>query len=83
MKMTSRPFTLEFKDFGEITVPAGTKVTHMTACGLDENYNFVDQFDWIVRDYPTVARILEMDARNYGINIPAEFVTEVDNEAFR
>jgi len=76
MAHTTQNVTLPFMGFREITVPKGTRVTHQTACWIDPNYNFVDEFGWIERDYPTVSRILEMDARNYGINIPAEFVTE-------
>jgi hypothetical protein len=76
MKFTNQAVTIPFMTYGLITVPKGTKITHKTACGIDESYNFVDDLSWIDRDYPTVANLLKMDARNYGINIPAEFVSE-------
>lgn len=71
---TNKDFTLNFKFFGEITVPAGTKVTHQTACGIDENYHFVDEFGWIDENYSAVASILKMDAKSYGINVPKDFI---------
>ena len=76
MAVTKQDVKISFMVFGEIVVPQGTRITHKTATGIDYDYNFVDEFGWIDRDYPTVANILKMDARNYGINIPAEFVTK-------
>jgi hypothetical protein len=72
--VTSQDVKVLFKDYGEIVVPKGTRLTHNTAMGVDENYHFVNEFGWIERDYPTVSRILTHDATFYGINIPKEFV---------
>lgn len=71
---TNQAVTLKFRDYGDITIPCGTPLTHKTACGENVRYHFVDSFDWIDDYYPTVSNILKMDAKNYGINIPAEFV---------
>ena len=72
---TSKEYTIKnFMGFGKITVPKGVKLTHITAMGIDENYHFVDSFGWIDENYPSFANILKMDARNYGINIPIEYV---------
>lgn len=73
---TNKDYTVNFKTFGEITVPAGTRLTHKTASGIDARYNFVDEFDWIDNKYPKIANTLRMDAINYGIDVPKEFVEE-------
>lgn len=71
---TKQAVTINFRDYGDIVVPKGTKLTHQTACGIDEKYHFVNEFGWIDRDYPTVASMLKHDAKYSGINIPKEFV---------
>lgn len=71
-----KDFKTDFKQYDEVVVPKGTKVTSMTAMGLDPNYNFVDEFDWIDRDYPAYANILKMDIQNYGINVPIKFLED-------
>jgi len=56
------------------TVPAGSTVSNVTACGNDDNYRF-----W--RDWQAVAKqvtgfkhsILAHDLTYYGLNIPAEY----------
>jgi len=75
-KVLSQDVTVNFREFGSITVPKGTETTHQTAMGIDETYNFVNQFGWIDTNYPEFANILKMDAQNYGINIPAEFIVD-------
>ena len=71
---TKQEVTINFREYGEITIPKGTKLTHQTTCGVDENYNFVNEFEWIDRNYESVASILKHDAVHYGIDIPIEFV---------
>ena len=71
---TSQDVTVKFRNYGEITVPKGTKLTHMTAGGIDKKYHFVHDLRWIDRAYPAVSSILRHDATYYGINIPKEFV---------
>lgn len=71
---TKQDVKINFRDYGEITVPKGTRLTHMTASGIDESYHFVDQFNWIKRDYPNIDSLLLHYASHYGINIPLEFV---------
>jgi hypothetical protein len=69
-------YTTEFRDHGEITVPKGTKVTHRTAMGYDENYHFVDEFDWVepwdATGTPKYGLI--HDLRFYGLNVPKEYI---------
>ena len=72
--VTKEDVTVNFRNYGEIVVPKGTLITNNTSDGIDKNYLFVDEFEWIKRDYPKIDKILIMDAQNYGINIPAEFV---------
>jgi len=75
--MTIKPYTIpNYMGYGEITVPAGTPVTHQTACGVDENYHFVNDYEWIKENYPNVARILKHDVYYHGINIPKEYVVK-------
>lgn len=77
---TNQDYTFEYapcgksSSFGEITVPKGTRLTHMTALGIDKNYHFVYEMSWIDRDYPSVSSILKHDVTYYGINVPKEFV---------
>ena len=71
---TNKDVTVNFRDYGDIVVPKGTRLTHKTACGIDEKYHFVDDLTWIKDKYPKIALILIHDALYYGINIPIEFV---------
>lgn len=71
---TSKDVTINYRGFGEITIPKGTKLTHNTACGVDKNYHFVNDLKWIDKNYPTINRILKHDATFYGIDVPREFV---------
>ena len=73
---TSRDYTVSFRNYGTITVPAGTRVSHQTACGVDQNYHFVCEFDWIFKNYPMIAYMLKHDVEHYGINVPKEYVTK-------
>lgn len=61
-------------NFEPLIVPKGTELTSKTACGIDPNYHFVNEYQWIKEKYPLLANILTMDVENYGINIPIEFV---------
>jgi hypothetical protein len=76
---TSKDYTVHFKvdrsDYGMLTVPKGTKLTHNTAMGVDKNYHFVDEFDW-VKPYPDglPKHALLFDLKHYGINVPKEYV---------
>lgn len=71
---TNTNVTIPFMNYGDITIPKGTELTHQTAMGIDRNYHFVNDLSFIDRDYPTVSSILKHDATYYGINIPKEFV---------
>lgn len=71
---TSKDYTVNFMNYGEITVPKGTIVTHQTAMGEDKNYHFVDSYQWIKDNYPTIAGILKHDGYYHGIDVPKEFV---------
>ena len=49
---TKNDVTVKFREYGEITVPKGTKVSNMTACGPDDKYLFVCEYGWIKEKYP-------------------------------
>ena len=71
---TTKEYTTEFMHYGLITVPAGTEVTHQTACGIDENYHFVNSFGWVKTNYPNIANILMHDLTYHGIDVPKEYI---------
>ena len=48
-KVTAESVTINFRNYGKITIPKGVLVTNETAMGIDDKYNFVDEFDWIDR----------------------------------
>ena len=78
MKVTSEDVTINYRDYGEITVPKGTLITNQTALGEDPNYNFVADFSWIKpHDDGTPQFGLLHDAKYYGMNIPADKVREI------
>jgi hypothetical protein len=68
-----------YRGYGEIKIPAGVRLSHMTACGFDPNYNFVDELDWIDEFYPDIARILKHDFCFYSYNVPAEMVITLED----
>ena len=73
---TNADYTTTFKDYGEITVPKGTRVTHQTTVGVDEKYHFIDEFGWVERDYPEISRVLKHDLMYYGLNVPKKFISK-------
>jgi hypothetical protein len=77
-KVTNQDVTLTFRNYGNVTVPKGTIITNKTALGVDDRYNFVDDFTWINKSYPDIASILKHDAMYYGINIPSQFVDTLE-----
>ncbi|MEQ9201529.1 MAG: hypothetical protein RLO09_03025 [Cyclobacteriaceae bacterium] len=74
-KRTNKIITMEFMGHGKITIPKGTTVTNMTAIGIDENYNFINDLSWIephangVKNYSLIH-----DATYYGIRVNSEDV---------
>ena len=77
-KRLKQDYTVKFMRYGEITVPKGTRTTHQTASGIDEFYNFVDEYGWIDENYPDIKNILKMDVSTYGINVPAKFLETIE-----
>lgn len=71
---TKQDVIINFREYGKITIPKGTRLTHETTCGIDGKYHFVNEFGWIDRDYKDVANILKHDVMYYGIDIPVEFI---------
>lgn len=58
---------LPSKYHSRLTVPKGTPITHQTAMGYDENYNFVVGNSFAERYY-------HHDLEYHGINVPKQFV---------
>jgi len=76
---TNKDYTVKFKvansDYGDITIPKGTSLTHMTANGIDEKYHFVNDLSWVKpHEDGTKQYGLLHDLTYYGINVPKEFV---------
>lgn len=71
---TNKDYTVLFMNYGEITVPKGTAVTHMTAMGIDKNYHFVKHLQWVKNSYPQISNILIHDLTYHGIDVPKEFI---------
>lgn len=74
-------FVCQGWDHGIVTVPKGTRVTHQTAMGYDENYHFVDEFGWVEpweSDIPKHGLI--QDLKTYGINVPKEYIDYEDEQ---
>lgn len=44
-KVTAESVTINFRNYGKITIPKGVLVTNEMAMGIDDIYNFVDEFD--------------------------------------
>lgn len=64
----------------DVVIPAGTRVTHRTATGIDENYNFIDDLSWIplldIAGMKIKNSSLIHDATYYGINVNKEDVSD-------
>jgi hypothetical protein len=78
MLVTKEEITMEYREYGEITIPKGTRLTNHTATGIDMNYNFVADLSWIpTYEDGTKNYSLTHDADYYGINIPRHLIEEV------
>jgi len=74
LRVLKEDFKVDFRHYGEITMPKGTMTSHKTAMGEDPAYNFVCEFDWIDKHYPEIANTLKAEAQAYGINIPEDML---------
>jgi hypothetical protein len=74
MLKLKKDYTLNYKDYGYITVPKGTQTDNNTAMGIDKSYNFVSDYEWIENNYPSIARVLKHDVYYYGINVPEYYL---------
>ena len=73
-----KAYTVNFREYGLITVPKGTKTTNQTAMGLDLDYNFVNEFEWVEPHDNGIKQYgLLMDLKNYGLNVPKEYLEEI------
>jgi hypothetical protein len=72
MKRTNQEIRMNFKGY-DIVIPKGTRITHQTALGIDENYNFIDDLSFIdKKQWP----LLYHDAFYYGITVDKSQVEE-------
>jgi len=75
---TNQDYKVHYKvansDYGIITVPKGTRLTHQTAMGHDRNYHFVSDLSWVKKNYPKIANLLMHDLTYHGIDVPKKFV---------
>lgn len=86
MKVLKEDYSVHYKvansDYGIITVPKGTRVTHQTAMGVDENYNFVADLSWIPLVEHNGRKIKQYglihDLTFYGLNVPKQYIEEIN-----
>lgn len=75
VRRTTQDYTVNYRQYGQITVPKGTRVSNIAADGSTISDFFVDEFDWI-EPYedgtPNYSLIRTADV--FGIVIPKEFV---------
>jgi len=76
---TNKEYKVHFRvantDYGILTIPKGTSLTHMTASGIDKNYHFVNDTSWVKpHSSGTPQYGLLHDLKYYGINVPKEYV---------
>lgn len=73
-EVTKEEIKINFRHYGEITIPKGTRITHNTANGFDPDYNFIVDLTWINKkeNYP-----LWHDAYYYGIDIDASLIETI------
>lgn len=70
---TIKEYSTEFKGWN-ITVPKGSIVSNMTACGPDDNYHFWVDFEKAAEKITGYKHnILYHDLKFYGLDIPAEY----------
>lgn len=82
IKVTKQEYTTTVKGT-EVTVPMGIKTTHMTALGIDEKYNFVNEYSWYKPELTGFARKMAIhDFVHYGINVPADMVVTIEEYYF-
>jgi hypothetical protein len=76
---TNADYQLNFKvantNYGILTIPKGTLLTHRTAMGVDKSYHFVADLSW-VKDHACGLKQYGLihDIEHYGINVPKEYV---------
>jgi hypothetical protein len=58
----------------DLIIPVGSTVNNRTACGNDDNYRFLQNFNDLAEKVTTYKHsMLLHDLTYYGLNIPAEF----------
>ena len=73
---TNKDYKCNFMHYGELIVPKGTRVTNLTAMGIDKNYHFVDSYQWAKDNYPDISGILIHDLKYHGLDIPKEYIEQ-------
>lgn len=72
MLRTSRELKVKFREYGDLTIPKGIRLSHMTTCGYDPDYHFIADFSWVDKSNSNLLH----DLIYYGYNVPKKFVTE-------
>ena len=77
MKVTNQIIEMSFMGM-DLVIPKGTRVTNQTANGIDDDYNFIDDFSWHKPELTGFARSMELHDMTYrGINIPKDKIEVV------
>lgn len=71
---TIKEYKVNYRDYGEITVPVGSTVRNKTACGNDDNYHFWTDFHKVAEEVSGFKdSFLRHDLTYYGLNIPSSY----------
>jgi len=73
LSKTIKPYKVKAYGY-EITIPTGSIVGTMTACGNDMTYHFWQDFRKIAEELTGFKNsLLKHDLTYYGINVPSEY----------
>jgi hypothetical protein len=72
---TIKEYTIQnYRGYGPITVPIGSRVSNKTACGNDDNYRFWEDFHTVAQQVSGFKdSLLKHDLTYYGLSIPKEY----------
>ena len=70
---TVKEYTVNYNGY-KLTIPVGSIVNNKTACGYDDNYRFLQNFNDLAEKATGFKNsILKHDLTYYGLNIPSKY----------
>ena len=75
---TKKDYQVYFSGY-RIKVPAGSRVTNQTACGYDDNYHFLLDYEKIAEELTGCKNsMLCRDLKYHRLNIPKDYCIEYE-----